>query len=48
MGATVETDPFGKAMLESGISAERVVLWAIDLSDAYRQLAVQLVGTDRR
>ena len=29
------------SLLESGISDEQVVLWAIDLSDAYRKLAVQ-------
>ena len=29
------------SLLESGISHEQIVLWAIDLSDAYRKLAVQ-------
>ena len=32
---------YQKSLLESGISEEQIVLWAIDLSDAYRKLAVQ-------
>ena len=30
-----------QSLLESGMSEEHIVLWAIDLSDAYRKLAVQ-------
>ena len=30
-----------QALLESGIAEEQIVLWAIDLSDAYRKLAIQ-------
>ena len=30
-----------QALIESGIDEENIVLWAIDLSDAYRKLAIQ-------